>query len=67
MGGFVGMRMAARRRISSVSLILLETSSDPEPTENLTKYRLMIRVVRLLGPRVVRVRSRDHAGAIDSH
>ena len=54
MGGFVGMRMAARRPDLVRSLILLETSSDPEPRENLPRYRLLIRVVKLLGPRVVR-------------
>jgi len=54
MGGFVGMRMAARRPDLVRSLLLLETSSDPEPTRNLRRYRLMIRAVRLLGPRVVR-------------
>lgn len=54
MGGFVGMRMAARRPDLVRSLILLETSSDPEPVENLKKYRLLIRVVKLFGPRVVR-------------
>ncbi len=54
MGGFVGMRMAARRPDLVRSLILLETSSDPEPRENLTRYRLLIRVVKLFGPRIVR-------------
>jgi pimeloyl-ACP methyl ester carboxylesterase len=54
MGGFVGMRMAARRPDLLRSLILLETSSDPEPIENVSRYRLLSRVVRLLGPRVVR-------------
>ena len=54
MGGFVGMRMAARRPDLVRSLILIETSSDPEPVENLKKYRLLIRVVKMFGPRVVR-------------
>jgi len=54
MGGFVGMRMAARRPDLVRTLMLLETSSDPEPVENLKKYRLLISVVKLLGPRVVR-------------
>lgn len=54
MGGFVGMRMAARRPDLVRSLMLLETSSDPEPVENLKKYRLLISVVKLFGPRVVR-------------
>jgi 3-oxoadipate enol-lactonase len=50
MGGFVGMRMAARRPDLVRSLILLETSSDPEPLENIARYRLLTRVTKLLGP-----------------
>lgn len=57
MGGFVAMRMAARRPDLVRSLILLETSSDPEPRENIARYRLLTRVLKLLGPRVVRGRS----------
>lgn len=54
MGGFVGMRLAARRPDLVRSLILIETSADPEPPENVPRYRLLTRVVRLAGPRVVR-------------
>lgn len=54
MGGFVAMRMAARRPDLVRSLILLETSSEPEPIENVARYRLLIRVTRLLGPRVIK-------------
>lgn len=54
MGGFVAMRMAARRPDLVRSLMLLETSSDPEPIENLKRYRLLISIVKLFGPRVVR-------------
>jgi pimeloyl-ACP methyl ester carboxylesterase len=54
MGGFVAMRMAARRPDLVRSLILLETSADPEPIENVARYRLLTRVTRLLGPRVTR-------------
>jgi len=45
------------------------TSSDPSHgRKNLTKYRLMIRVVRLLGPRVVRGQIAPiMLGRIDSH
>lgn len=50
MGGFVGMRMAARRPDLVRSLLLLETSSDPEPLENVARYRLLSKIVRLLGP-----------------
>lgn len=49
MGGFVGMRMGARRPDLVRSLILIETSSDPEPAENVGQYRLLARVVRMLG------------------
>jgi len=54
MGGFIAMRMAARRPDLVRSLILLETSADPEPVENRKRYRLLTRVVRLLGPWAVR-------------
>ena len=54
MGGFVAMRMAARRPDLVRSLILMETSSDPEPMENVPRYRLLNRVTRLLGTGVTR-------------
>ena len=53
MGGFIGLRLAARRPELIRSLILLETSADPEPGENVPKYRQMSVVVRWLGPSVV--------------
>ncbi|MCW5803687.1 MAG: alpha/beta fold hydrolase [Deltaproteobacteria bacterium] len=56
MGGFVALRMGARRPDLVRSLILVETSSDPEPLENVGRYRTLTRVVRLLGPGVVRSR-----------
>jgi pimeloyl-ACP methyl ester carboxylesterase len=56
MGGFVAMRVAARNPELIRSLVLLETSSDPEPLENIGRYRLLTRVVRLLGARVVKSR-----------
>src|SRR5262245_45532848 len=40
MGGFVAMRMGARRPDLVKTLILLETSSDPEPAENVPRYRM---------------------------
>jgi 3-oxoadipate enol-lactonase len=54
MGGFVAMRTAARRPDLVRSLILLETSADPEPVEHVPRYRLLNRVTRLLGPGVAR-------------
>jgi pimeloyl-ACP methyl ester carboxylesterase len=60
MGGFVAMRMGARRPDLVKSLILIETSSDPEPVENVPKYRRLTRVVRILGTTMARpvIRSR---------
>ena len=54
MGGFVAMRMAARRPDLVRSLMLLETSSDPEPIENVARYRLLSRVTKLIGPRLIK-------------
>jgi 3-oxoadipate enol-lactonase len=56
MGGFVAMRMAARRPDLVRSLILLETSSDPEPAENVARYRLLTKITRLLGPKIIKHR-----------
>lgn len=49
MGGFVGMRIAARRPERVRSLILMNTSAGPEPRENLPKYRALNLVARELG------------------
>lgn len=54
MGGFVAMRMAARRPDLVRSLMLLETSSDPEPSENIARYRLLTKVTRVLGPKLTK-------------
>jgi len=51
MGGFVGMRVAARRPDLLKSLILLETSADIEP--NVFKYNLLNIIVRLFGVNIV--------------
>jgi len=53
MGGFVGMRLAARRPELLRSLILLETSADPEPEANVPRYRLLSFVARWLSMRLV--------------
>lgn len=53
MGGFVGMRLAARHPELVRSLILCETSSEPEPPENAPRYKRMNMAARWLGPRVV--------------
>ncbi|MGI9350884.1 MAG: alpha/beta fold hydrolase [Rhizobiaceae bacterium] len=49
MGGFVGMRLAAREPDLLRTLILLETSADPEPPENGPKYRMLNLVARWIG------------------
>jgi pimeloyl-ACP methyl ester carboxylesterase len=53
MGGFVGMRLAARRPDLLRSLVLMETSADPEPAENVPRYKLLTFIVRWLGARLV--------------
>jgi pimeloyl-ACP methyl ester carboxylesterase len=54
MGGFVAMRMAARRPDLVRSLMLLETSSEPEAIENVGRYRMLNRITKLLGPRLTK-------------
>ena len=49
MGGFVAMRLAARRPELLKSVILMETSADAEPQENVGKYRTLNTVVKWLG------------------
>ncbi|MEP2531064.1 alpha/beta hydrolase [Shimia sp.] len=49
MGGFVGMRLAARRADLLKSVILIETSADPELQENQSKYRQLNFVARWIG------------------
>ena len=49
MGGFVGMRLAFRYPELLKTLTLMETSADPEPQENLGRYKLLNFVVGLFG------------------
>lgn len=49
MGGFVGMRLGARRPELLRSLALLETSSDAEPEQNVPRYKLLNFIARWLG------------------
>lgn len=53
MGGFVGIRLAAHNPDLLKTLTLLDTSADPEPPENVLKYRLLNFVARWIGLRVV--------------
>ena len=54
MGGFVGLRVARRAPARLRSLILLETSAQAEPKENVPRYRMLNMMVRLLGVGAVR-------------
>jgi 3-oxoadipate enol-lactonase len=42
MGGFIGMRLAIHHSDKLKSLILLETTADPEPEENKPKYLKLV-------------------------
>lgn len=48
-GGFVGMRLALRHRELLRSLVLMDTSAEPEPSFNRLKYEAMFVGLRLLG------------------
>lgn len=54
MGGFVAMRMAIRHPERMQSLILLETSAQAEPQENVPRYRMLNTMVRLFGAGAVK-------------
>ncbi len=49
MGGFVGMRIAARQPARLRSLMLFETTADPEPEENVPRYKLLSMAARVFG------------------
>ncbi len=49
MGGFVGMRLAARRPELVRSLVLIDTAADREPPRNAAKYARLCAATRLLG------------------
>jgi 3-oxoadipate enol-lactonase len=53
MGGFVGMRLAIRHSELVRSLVLIESTADPEPRENLGRYRLLTFVARWISLRLV--------------
>lgn len=54
MGGFVGMRLGARHGDLLRSLTLLDTSAGPEDPDQVSKYRLLAKVYRVVGMRPVR-------------
>ncbi|MFC3417113.1 alpha/beta fold hydrolase [Algoriphagus hitonicola] len=49
MGGFIGMRLASRHPKLIKSLILMETSANAEPVENLPKYKTLNGIVKWMG------------------
>lgn len=51
MGGYIGIRLAARQPKLLKSLTLIETSADREPEHNTTRYRLFNQGFRWFGPR----------------
>jgi pimeloyl-ACP methyl ester carboxylesterase len=53
MGGFVALRLAIRHPEMLRSLILMESSSDPEPEENIGRYRMLNIIARWIGLGVV--------------
>lgn len=53
MGGFVAMRVALRRPDLIKSIILIDTSAEPEPAENKPKYGRLNFVARWFGLRPV--------------
>ncbi len=53
MGGFIALRLAARRPQQVRSLALISTTADPEPAANKSRYRLLAAVARWISPRLV--------------
>ncbi|PIE47182.1 MAG: alpha/beta hydrolase [Gammaproteobacteria bacterium] len=53
MGGFVGQRVAIKNPELLDSLILLETSADPEDPEKVQKYNKLIMAIKWLGMKMV--------------
>lgn len=49
MGGFVGMRLAARRPELIASLALLDTSAGPEDPDKVSQYRKLAAIYRWVG------------------
>lgn len=48
-GGFVGLRLALRRPELLKSLVLIDTSADPEAKEKVSQYNLLLKTVNLVG------------------
>lgn len=56
MGGFVGLRLGARQPAKLRSLMLFDTTADPEPAENIPRYRVLAWAARILGVAAVAAR-----------
>jgi pimeloyl-ACP methyl ester carboxylesterase len=54
MGGFVGQRIAARRPELLRSLVLIDTSANPEPLASAVQDRMLANLYRYIGIRPVR-------------
>ena len=54
MGGFVALRLAIRHPDRIRSLILLETTAQAEPAENIPRYRMLNTIVKIFGPWAVK-------------
>jgi pimeloyl-ACP methyl ester carboxylesterase len=53
MGGFGGLRLAIRQPELLKSLTLIDSACDPEPKENIPKFKLLSLIARLFGLGVV--------------
>jgi len=53
MGGMVALRLAIRHPELIKSLLLIDTSSEPEPQENMSQNKLLLWVVKYIGLRPV--------------
>lgn len=49
MGGYIGMRLAARSPEWIKKVILMESSSEAEPSENVARYKMLNTLVRTVG------------------
>jgi 3-oxoadipate enol-lactonase len=53
MGGFAAMRLAARKPQLLRSIVLMNTTAEPEPVANIPRYRMMNWAARWFGVRAV--------------
>lgn len=52
-GGFVGLRVALRRPDLLKSLVLMDTSAEPDDAKTLNQYNLLLKTVQTVGWRLV--------------